>query len=323
MSTDHFWKHKQVLITGHEGFLGSWLTKILVKKEANVIGVDKEIDRPLSVLNGARKKIKVIKGNIVHQKVLAEIIDQHQPQYIFHLAAEAIVERALKDPVRSFKSNIEGTWNLLEASRGKTYIDGIIVASSDKAYGEHRQLPYKENFSLQGQHPYDVSKSCTDLICQTYYHTYDVPVCITRCGNIYGPGDYHFSRIVPDTVRSIINDQQLVIRSNGKFTRDYIYIEDIVDAYLLLGQKMKKQNLAGQAFNFSGEKPISVLGLYDKIASAENKLDLRPKILNEAKYEICHQYLSAQKARKVLNWQAKHTLDQGLTKTINWYRRNG
>jgi len=318
-----FWKNKKVLVTGHEGFLGSWLTKRLVDSGAKVVAVDKVTNRKKSILDGYRKRIKAIKGDIANAKVIRALINKTKPQYIFHLAAEAIVGETLKNPITAFKSNIEGTWNILEAARGKKYLSGMVVASSDKAYGTHKILPYTENFALQGNHPYDASKSCTDLLCQTYSHTYKTPVCITRCGNIYGPGDFHFSRIVPDGVCSAIKNKQLVIRSNGKFTRDYIYVEDIVDAYLLLAQKMKSLKLSGQAFNFSTENPMSVLQLFREINKAVGQKQIKPKVLNQGKFEIPHQYLSAKKARRILKWRPKHTLKQGLTKTIQWYRDNG
>ena len=313
-----YWQKKRVLITGHEGFLGSWLTKVLLAKEAKVIGLDKVKNRPISVLNGLRKKVTCIKGDICNPKLLKSVIDKYRPEVIFHLAAEAIVNRASKNPSQTFKSNIEGTWGILEAARGRKFIESIVIASSDKAYGSHNILPYKENAALKGKHPYDVSKSCADLIAYTYFYTYEVPVSITRCGNIFGPGDFNFSRIVPDAIRSALSGKKLLIRSDGKFTRDYIYVEDVVTGYIALAQKMQKLKLFGEAFNFSNEKPISVLELTKLIYKSCQK-ECNCKILNQAKYEIRYQYLSATKAKKVLKWQPKYTLREGLSKTINWY----
>ena len=256
-----YWEKRKVLITGHEGFLGSWLMKMLLDKKAKVIGIDKVKNRPISILNGLRKRATCIKGNISNQKLLKSVVDKYKPQVIFHLAAEAIVERANKNPSQAFKSNIEGTWNILEAARGKKFIESIVIASSDKAYGSHNILPYKEGAALKGKHPYDVSKSCADLIAYTYFYTYGVPVCTTRCGNIFGPGDFNFSRIVPDAVRCALSGNKLLIRSDGKFTRDYIYVEDVVMGYIVLAQKMQKLKLFGEAFNFSNQKPIFVLEL--------------------------------------------------------------
>jgi CDP-glucose 4,6-dehydratase len=219
----------------------------------------------------------------------------------------------------AFSTNIKGTWNVLEASRHSASVQGIIIASSDKAYGIHNKLPYRENSSLCGCHPYDVSKSCADLLAHTYFRTYGLPVCVTRCGNIFGPGDFNFSRIIPDTIRSIIKNKTLIIRSDGKFTRDYIFVDDIVSGYLILAQKLQKLKLFGEAFNFSNDKPISVLELVKILYNLfDSKVNY--KILNVAKYEIKHQYLSSKKARKVLSWKPRHSLEEGLVRTIEWYR---
>jgi len=316
-----FWKGKKVLVTGHEGFLGSWLVKKLLKYEARIIGVDKIKNRPLSVLTGLRARIKCIKADISDFGLIEAIVDKNRPDIIFHLAAEAIVGEANRDPVKAFESNIEGTWNILDISRRKKYIKAIVAASSDKAYGSCKTLPYTEDTPLRGSHPYDVSKSCSDLLCYTYYNTYNVPVCVTRCGNIYGPGDFNFSRIVPDAIISAIKYKRLIIRSDGKFTRDYVYVDDIADGYMLIAENLEKLNLAGEAFNLSNEKPVSVLALVKKIYSSAGKMP-DYKILNEAKYEIRNQSLSAAKAKKILGWNARYSLDKGLAEAINWYRQN-
>lgn len=315
-----YWKNKQVLITGFEGFLGSNLAKTLLGYGVDIIGVDKIKNRPDSVLDGLRSRIICIKGDISNLALVKKLISKYKPQIIFHIAAEAIVGEANKNPVRAFKSNIEGTWNILEASRDKKFIEAIVVASSDKAYGSHKVLPYKEEASLKGHHPYDVSKSCADLICYTYWNTYRVPVCVTRCGNIYGPGDFNFSRLIPDAIRCIIRGKRFIIRSDGKFTRDYVYVEDIVNGYVTLAEKMKKLKLYGGAFNFSDESPVTVIDMVKKIYNLEGK---KPdyKILNQAKYEIKHQYLCSQKARRVLGWVPGYTMEEGLKKAIEWYRK--
>ncbi|HUW22034.1 MAG TPA: NAD-dependent epimerase/dehydratase family protein [Candidatus Bathyarchaeia archaeon] len=318
--TSSYWRKRRVLVTGHEGLLGSWLTKALIKQGSNLIGLDKVKARQFSVLAGFRDKIKIAKGNVSSLTLVKKVIKRYKPQTIFHLAAQAIVGEANKDPIETFKSNIQGTWNLLEAARGNDFIESIVVASSDKAYGVQESLPYQEDSSLRGSHPYDVSKSCADLLSYTYYNTYGLPVCMTRCGNIFGPGDHHFSRIVPDTVRKALAGETLLIRSDGKFTRDYIYVKDVVEGYLLLASKMKKLGLYGQAFNFSNEKPVSVL----KLVSAIYKLcgqESNYKIVNQAKAEIRDQYLSSQKAKKILGWRAKYNLERGLQKTIKWYTK--
>lgn len=317
-----FWKNRKVLVTGHEGFLGSWLVKILLEKGANITAIDKVKNRPGTVLRGIRKDIKCIKGDISDFKLIKRIIDARKPSVIFHLAAEAIVGEGNKDPINSFKSNIGGTWNILEASRNKRFIKSVIIASSDKAYGSHKTLPYSESAPLKGDHPYDVSKSCADLISYAYYNTYRIPVCVTRCGNIYGPGDHNFSRIVPDAIRCALTGRELLIRSDGKFMRDYIYVEDIVLAYILLAETMFKKDIAGEAFNFSDEYPLPVMGIVKKIydlacyPSAKAKV----KILNCARHEIKKQYLSSRKARRVLRWKPVYSLEKGILKTIKWYK---
>jgi len=315
-----YWKNKKVLVTGYEGFLGSNLTKTLISYGTEVIGIDKVKNRPGSVLEGLRNKIVNIKGDISNLRLVKSLIYKYKPQVIFHLAAEAIVGEANKKPIRTFQSNIEGTWNILEASRDKKFIEAIVAASSDKAYGSHKILPYKETAALKGDHPYDVSKSCADLICYTYWNTYKVPVCVTRCGNIFGPGDFNFSRVAPDAIRCALRNKQFKIRSDGKFTRDYVYVEDIVNGYIVLAEKMKKLKLYGEAFNFSDENPITVIEIVKKIYNLTGK---KPdyKILNQAKYEIKHQYLCSMKARKILDWKPGYTIEEGLKRAIEWYEK--
>jgi CDP-glucose 4,6-dehydratase len=316
--TSKYWKKKKVLITGFEGFLGSNLAKTLLSYGAKITGVDKVKNRPCSVLSGLRENIVCLKGDISDLNFVRKIINKYKPEVIFHIAAEAIVGEANKNPVRAFKSNIEGTWNILEVSRGKRFIEAIVVASSDKAYGSHKVLPYREDAALKGDHPYDASKSCADLICYTYWNTYKVPVCVTRCGNIYGPGDFNYSRVVPDAIRCALRGKQFKIRSDGKFMRDYVYVEDIVNGYIRLAEKMKKLKLYGEAFNFSDENPITVIKFVEKIYKLIGS-KLNYKILNKAKYEIRHQYLCSKKARKVLGWKPGYSLDRGLKKTLEWY----
>ncbi|MFA5388576.1 MAG: NAD-dependent epimerase/dehydratase family protein [Candidatus Omnitrophota bacterium] len=314
-----YWQDKKVLITGHEGFLGSNLTKTLLALGADIVGLDKVKDKPGSILSGLRRDIVCIKGDISDMELVKRVINKYKPEVIFHIAAEAIVGRANKYPVEAFRSNIEGTWNILESSRTRSFIEAIVVASSDKAYGSHKILPYKEDAALKGAHPYDVSKSCTDLICHTYWNTYKTPVCVTRCGNIYGPGDLNFSRLIPDAVRCALKNKKFTIRSDGKFTRDYVYVGDIVNGYIMLAEKMKRSRLYGEAFNFSDENPITVIEMAKNIYNlAGQKPDY--EILNSAKYEIKHQYLCSKKARKVLGWMPEYTLNEGLKSTIEWYK---
>jgi len=315
-----FWRNKRVLVTGHEGFLGSHVTRALLKRNAEVIGVDIVSSRPNSVLNGLRGRVSSVKGNIVNLKLVQKLINRYRPHALFHLAAEPIVGRALKNPTRAFRTNIQGTWNMLEGCRGKGFVKSLVVASSDKAYGSHKNLPYREDYELRGSYPYDVSKSCTDLLSYSYFKTYGLPVCVTRCGNIYGPGDFHFSRIVPDAIRSATKGRPVIIRSDGTFVRDYIYVDDIVEGYIRLAERMEALNLYGESFNFSNDRPVSVLELVEKICKLTGK-DASYKILNEARCEIKNQYLSSKKARRILGWRPRFMLDEGLRHTLRWYRR--
>jgi CDP-glucose 4,6-dehydratase len=320
----HFWRGRSVLITGFEGFLGSHLTKSLIYGGAKVVGLDIKVRRKETILTVADyRRMTVIKGSVTNYRLLGDILTRKKINVVFHLAAEAIVGRCHNNPRRSFSVNIKGTWNILEACRNSKTVKSIVIASSDKAYGSHKKLPYMEDAPLIGNHPYDVSKSCADLIAYTYFHTYGLPVSVTRCGNIYGPGDFNFSRIIPEAMQCIKNNKTLLIRSDGRFVRDYVYVDDIVEGYILLVEKLESRQLAGQAFNFSIENPITVLKLLkqiDKVSVRYGKLEY--KILNAAEYEIKKQYLSSAKVRKILGWKPKHDLSQGLQKTISWYLDN-
>ena len=263
--------------------------------------------------------MRVIKGSVANHKLVQETIKKHKINVIFHLAAEAIVSRSYKDPLSTFSSNIKGSWNILDCCRDSANVEAIIIASSDKAYGSNKKLPYKEDYPLQGVHPYDVSKSCADLIANMYHHTFNLPVSITRCGNIFGPGDFNISRIVPDSMISMIRNKTLKIRSDGKFTRDYVYVDDIVNAYILLAEKLKKCKLQGEAFNFSIGRPLSVIDLVNSIYKAHDQ-EPNCQILGKVKYEIKHQHLSSAKAKKLLGWNPKSDLLNNLKETAQWYR---
>lgn len=317
---DEFWKDRNVLVTGCTGLLGSWLTKSLAEKEANIVGLIRDIV-PRSNLNwsGFNNKIITVRGEIEDYFLLERTINEYEIDTVFHLAAQTIVTIANRNPISTFKVNIEGTWNLLEACRRAPLVKRIIVASSDKAYGDQEKLPYDEKTPLEGRHPYDVSKSCADLICRSYYETYELPVCVTRCGNFYGGGDLNFNRIVPGTIRSIHNNEMPIIRSDGTYLRDYFYIKDGAESYMLLAEKMENKNIHGEAFNFSTEHPISVLEIVNKIIGLMES-NLEPKILNNATNEIRDQYLSAQKAKSLLSWHPLYSLDEGLEETIEWYQ---
>jgi CDP-glucose 4,6-dehydratase len=316
-----FWHNRPVFITGGTGLVGSWLVKTLVKVGANVVCLVRDwVPQSELARTGFIERVKVIRGEVQDQALIERILGEYEIKTVIHLAAQTIVGIANRNPVSTFETNIRGTWTLLESCRRSPVVEQVVIASSDKAYGCHTTLPYDETFPLQGQHPYDVSKSCADLIAHTYAVTYNLPVTVTRCGNFYGGGDLNWNRIVPGTIRSVLNGERPVIRSDGKFMRDYFYVEDGVAAYMLLAESLAlKPELKGQAFNFSNEIQVTVLELVDRILTLMDS-DLQPEVHNEASNEIRHQYLNAQKAREILKWSPLFNLDKGLQRTIDWYR---
>jgi CDP-glucose 4,6-dehydratase len=318
---DKFWGDRPVFVTGATGLLGSWLTRRLHEKGASVVCLIRDwVPQSELVRKGLLEEVKVVRGDVTDRGVIERALGEYEVQTVFHLAAQTIVGIANRNPVSTFESNVQGTWNLLEACRRSPLVSAIVVASSDKAYGTHEVLPYGEGMALQGRHPYDVSKSCADLISQAYAATYDVPVGITRCGNFYGGGDLNWNRVVPGTIRSILRNERPIIRSDGRYIRDYFYVEDGAAAYMLLAERLTADRcLRGMAFNFSNEIQITVLQLVEKILCKMNS-NLEPEIKNEVSNEVRHQYLSAERARKLLNWAPEFTLDEGLDRTIAWYR---
>lgn len=316
-----FWRDRSVLVTGGTGLLGSWLVPRLVDEGANVVCLVRDWV-PQSELVRSRhiEQVATVRGDINDRDLIERALGEYEVEIVFHLAAQTIVGIANRNPISTFSTNIGGTWNVLEACRRSPKVQSIVVASSDKAYGDQEHLPYDETMPLQGRHPYDVSKSCADLVAQTYAVTYDSPVAITRCGNFYGGGDLNWNRVVPGTIRSVLRGERPVVRSDGKFVRDYFYIEDGAAAYMLLAERLAEDpKLRGQAFNFSNESQISVLDLVDMILRKMRSF-LRPEILNQASHEIRHQFLSAGRAHTVLNWRPQFTLDTGLDRTLAWYR---
>ena len=317
-----FWQDRRVLVTGATGLVGGWLVKRLIAAGADVVSLVRDWTPQAAVVrSGDIDKTTVVRGDICDQACLERVLGEHEIETVMHLAAQAIVGIANHNPISTFESNIGGTWKLLEACRRSPRVGQVVVASSDKAYGDAKVLPYTEQTPLAGMHPYDVSKSCSDLIAQTYAHTYKLPVCITRCGNFYGGGDLNWNRIIPGTIRSVMRCNAPVIRSDGSFIRDYFYVEDGAAAYMHLAEQLaQRPELSGHAFNLSTELQISVLELVQKILRAMDS-SLKPIVLGEAKHEIKHQYLDASKARELLCWQPLFTIDEGLTKTIQWYSR--
>lgn len=317
-----FWHDRPVLVTGCTGLLGSWLTHALLADKARVIGyVRDSVPESELVVSGDINRITVTHGDVTDLAELERVLGEYEIDTVFHLAAQTIVGVANQNPVGTFEANIRGTWSVLEAARRSPAVKQIVVASSDKAYGSHELLPYSEGAPLEGRHPYDVSKSCSDLIAQSYAKTYGLPVCITRCGNLFGGGDLNWSRIVPGTMRSVLRGERPIIRSDGTYIRDYFYVEDGVSAYLGLAEQLaSRRELAGEAFNFSNEIQVSVADLVREILSVADRKDLQPEILGEVHHEIRHQYLDATKAREVLGWAPQFSLSAGLARTWEWYR---
>ena len=314
------WKNLPILVTGADGFIGSWIAKELVGQGADVFTFVRDIKKQSNIdVLRLRNKINIIHGDLVNFDVCSRVMKEYEINVCFHIAAQAIVGTANISPLSTFESNIKGTWNILEAARLSRFIKGIVVASSDKAYGVQKKLPYTEESPLLGLYPYDASKACADILSRSYFRTYGLPIAVTRNANTYGGADLNFSRLIPDTIRSVINDQQPVIRSDGTPERDYMYIKDAVNAYLTLAYNLNRKNVQGEAFNFGTGRPVSVLELYNKIIKLMGK-KIKPKILGEAKNEIDMQYLSIAKAKKILKWQPKYSLEQGLKETIEWYK---
>lgn len=316
-----FWQDRPTFVTGATGLVGGWLVQRLVNSGAHVICLVRDgVPRAELFRSGINKHITIVHGDLSDRNCLERVLSEYEIDTVIHLAAQAIVGAANRNPTETFEANIRGTWNLLEACRQISTVRQIVVASSDKAYGDHEVLPYEEHVALQGRHPYDVSKSCADLITHTYAHTYGLPAVITRCGNFFGGGDLNWNRIVPGTIRSLWRGERPVIRSDGQYIRDYLYVEDGAAAYMLLAEQLaSNRNLIGQAFNFSNETQVSVLDIVRRLQilmGSQNEPDIR----NEANNEIRRQYLSARKAREILGWSPLFDLDTGLQKTISWYK---
>lgn len=321
MSSSKFWQDRNVFVTGAGGFLGSWMIAELNARGANVVGLvrDPATAGKAALIPDSKPQFTVF-GQLEDFDLLLRVVNEYEVDTVLHLGAQPIVGIANRNPRSTFEANIRGTWNLLDACRQVSTVKRVVVASSDKAYGEQPALPYDESMPLQGRHPYDVSKSCTDLIAQTYHNVYRTPVCITRCGNFFGGGDLNFSRIVPGTIRSVHDGMRPVIRSDGTMIRDYVYVRDVVEFYLFLAEAMEDPEIHGQAFNYSTECQLSVLEITRMVLRLMDRPDLEPQVLNEARGEIPHQYLTARKARERLGWVGKVSIEQGLQESIDWYR---
>ena len=319
MTKGLFWKGRKVLVTGGAGFIGYALATKLAAAGARVFVLDIKKSLPPFPLGDTdvRKKITYIRGDVTSNVTVGKVLEQKRIKTVFHLAAEAIVERAHKNTVCALETNVLGTWTVLESARYTRHLGEVIVASSDKAYGSHDKLPYQEHASLKGLHPYDCSKSCADLVAQMYGKTHALPVAVVRCGNVYGPGDTNWSRLIPDAFRCIATGSTLKIRSDGTFKRDYVYIDDAVSAYMTLAEHVVKNRLSGEAFNFGNNKPLRVIDVLRDISRVAPQLKF--KILNTAHSEIKHQYLDSSKAHRVLSWRARVGIREGLNKPCEWY----
>ncbi len=316
-----FWQDKRVFVTGSTGLVGGWLVKKLCEMNADVIVLVRDwVPKSKLISSDLLKKITVVRGDLSSPQLLERILVEYEVESVIHLAAQTIVPIANKNSLSTFESNIRGTWNLLEACKHVSSVTSIVAASSDKAYGEAKMLPYKEDFPLSATYPYDVSKACADMLCQSYATTFDLPVGITRCGNFFGGGDLNWNRIIPGTIRSILRDEAPVIRSDGTLVRDYIYVEDAVSAYLTLAEKLsKKKNLKGEAFNFSNETQKNVLELTNLLITIMGS-NLKPIIQGNNNGEIKAQFLDSTKSKELLDWRPTFGIEEGLKKTVLWYK---
>ena len=316
------WKGRNVFVTGASGLLGSHATEELVRRGAQVTVLLRDwVPASRLLSEGLLAKVNVVRGELEDLELLVRALNEYEIECVLHLGAQTIVGTASRSPLSTFETNIRGTWNLLEAARENSrLVKRVIVASSDKAYGEHEHLPYTEDAPLQGRYPYDVSKSCTDLIALSYFHTYRLPVAITRCGNLYGGGDLNYNRLIPGTIRSLLAGERPIVRSDGSFVRDYFYVRDAVGAYLDLADAMDQERFHGQAFNFGTQTPLSVLELVAHLAQLLGRNDLPAVVQNQATHEIPRQYLDCAKARSWMGWKPRWSLEKGLAETLDWYR---
>jgi len=325
MDNNNFWQKRNVLVTGGNGFIGGALSRELVGQSANVTLIVRDWPK-LGALEflGLEGKVNIVKGSVADLEFILRILAEYDIDAVFHLAAQAIVKIANSSPLSTFESNIKGTWTILEACRQFPQVKRIVVASSDKAYGDQKQLPYTEDTPLLGLSPYDASKACADILARSFYHTYKLPLAVTRCANTYGEGDLNISRVIPAVIISGLKGESPVINNNGISIRDFLYIKDAVSAYLLLAQALDRKEIQGQPYNFGLNKPVTMLDLANLILLLVGRSDIKPKVISECKTsaEIDQQSVSFEKAKTELGWEPKWSLEQGLKETINWYKEH-
>jgi CDP-glucose 4,6-dehydratase len=316
-----FWRDRVVLVTGGTGLLGGWLVRRLREAGAAPVCLVRDwVPAAEAIRSGLLAQVTIVRGDVRDLALLDRVVNEHEVDTVIHLAAQAVVGIANRNPIPTLETNVAGTWNVLEACRRNPTVRQIVVASSDKAYGSSGDLPYTEDTPLQGRFPYDVSKSCADLIAQAYAATFELPVAITRGGNLFGGGDLNWSRIVPGTIRSLLDGEPPIIRSDGRFVRDYFYVEDAAAAYMLLAERLAADpSLRGRAFNFAYGSPLTVLELVRRIIAAVG-VDVEPDVRNETRHEIVEQYLDPRRARDDLGWTPACDFDEGLRRTVAWYR---
>jgi CDP-glucose 4,6-dehydratase len=316
-----FWLDRPVFVTGCTGLLGSWLTIALVDSGAQVVGLVRDAI-PHSNLrrSGYQSRIIRVQGDVTDYALVERALNEYEIETVFHLAAQTIVPIANRAPLSTFESNVKGTWTVLEAARRSPTVKRVLVASSDKAYGAQPILPYTEDMPLLGCYPYDVSKACADMITRAYTATYNLPVAVTRCANLYGGGDLNWNRLIPGTIRSVLRGERPIIRSDGSFLRDYLYVQDAVRAYCILAEQLDRPALHGAAFNFGTQKPLTVLEVTEAIIDLSDHSDLEPLVLAEAINELQEQYLDSSKAEQELGWHPTYSLEESLQETIAWYR---
>lgn len=316
------WKGRPTLVTGGTGLVGGWLVQQLIDDGADVVCLIRDwVPQSNLIIRGLTDKVKVVRGDVCDKAVMERALGEYEVDTVLHLAAQAIVGIGNRNPISTFETNVQGTWTVLEACRRSPTVKQIVIASSDKAYGHNEKLPYGEDTPLRGRHPYDVSKSCADLIAQAYAATYNLPVAITRCGNFYGGGDLNWNRIVPGTIRSVLRGERPIIRGDGSSLREYLFVENAVSAYMTLAEALTtRRDLAGKAYNFGHNKPWTVMQLVNEILRISGRTDLTPDVRDEARNEIPNQYLDPTRAQTELGWQPRYSLQQGLERTVAWYR---